>query len=165
MRLRILLVQVAGLAMLAGVAGCSRGGDGSLATVSGTVKFNDVPADGAKITFYSTAEAGGKSVGPFSATTDSSGKYVIASVGKEPGLPPGMYKVTITKMDTATANLPPDFDQGQMEAAGLGKNALPKEYENPKTTKLSVTLEPGKNENKDFNLKGKASKSKAPQTP
>jgi hypothetical protein len=164
MRTRRWLALAAGLAMAA-VGGCSKGNTGSYATVSGTVKINGSPADGAKVTLYSTVEAGGKKAGPFSAMTDSNGKYVIATVGKEPGIPPGMYKVTVTKYDVKGGNLPEDFDQGQIEAAGLGKNALPKDYESLGTTKLSVTLEPGKNEGKDFNLKGKASGGKAPETP
>ena len=42
---------------------------------------------------------------------------------------------------------------------------MPKDYENPLTTKLSVTLEPGKNENKNFDLKGKVSDSKTQPIP
>lgn len=157
-------LTLAALALVAG-AGCSRGGGGSLATVSGVVKFNGAPADGVKVTFHSTVEGGGQQAGAYSALTDSEGKYLIASVGKEPGIPAGMYKVTITKYDVKAGNLPPDYDIGQVEAAGLGTNALPKDYETLATTKLSVTLESGKNENKDFNLKGKPSKSKAAGAP
>ena len=50
---------------------------------------------------------------------------------------------------------------GQMEASGMAKNAMPKDYETLANTKLSVTLEEGKNENKNFELKGKASASTA----
>src|SRR5262245_32072811 len=124
---RRLLALAAGLA-LAAAAGCSRGHSGSYATVSGTVTINGSAAAGAKVTLYSTVEAGGQKAGPFSALTDSNGKYVIATVGKEPGIPPGMYKVTVTKYDVKS-KLPEDYDQGQIEAAGLGTNALPKDYE------------------------------------
>jgi hypothetical protein len=139
---------------LVALVGCSGGnkGSGNLATVSGVVTQNGAPLDGAKLTLHSTVEAGGQRPGSYSATTDSSGKYVIAMFGKEPGIPPGLYKVTITRLDLRGANVA-DLDQGQIEAAGLGKNALPKEYESLATTKLSVTLEPGKNENKNFELK------------
>jgi hypothetical protein len=146
-------VQVGGLAVLAAAAGCSGGNSGAFATVSGTVTQNNAPIDGAKVTFYSTTEVEGKRTGAYTAITDSSGKYLLVSVGKEPGIPPGMYKVTVVKLDQK-GNLPPDFDLGQMEASGMAHNTMPKDYENPATTKLSVTLEAGKNENKNFELKG-----------
>jgi hypothetical protein len=149
-------VQTGVFAALVALVGCSGGGSGSYATVSGTVTQNGTPLDGAKVTFHSTTEvAGGRGV--YGVLTDSSGKYLLAAVGKEPGIPPGMYKVTITKL-ALKGNLPPDFDQGQMEASGMARNTLPKDYESLATTKLSVTLQEGKNENVNFDLKaGKAS--------
>jgi len=159
------LVRTAGFAVLVVALGCSKGG-GNLATVSGTVTHDGKPVDQAKVTLYSTVEAKGEKGGVYSAQTDSSGKYLIATVGKEQGIPPGMYKVTVTKLEaTKGGNLPPDFDAGQMEASGMAINKLPKDYENAATTKLSVTLEPGKNEGKNLELKGAASGGKPVVTP
>jgi len=152
------LVRTAGFAALVTALGCSQG-DSNLATVSGEVTQNGAPVEGAKVTFHSTVEVEGKKGQSYSATTDSSGKYLLASVGKEQGIPPGMYKVTITKLEMKSANLPPDFDQGQIEASGMGQNIMPKNYELLATTKLSVTLEAGKNTDKNFDLKGAASNS------
>ena len=45
-------------------------------------------------------------------------------------------------------------DQGA-SAKGGPVNLLPKEYATVGSSKLSVTLEQGKNEGKDFDLKGK----------
>ena len=140
------------------VAGCSGGAGGPYATVSGKVTHNGNPVEGAKVNFFSTVESSGQAGGSYSAMTDSSGKYVIAMIGEQPGIPPGMYKVTIVKLEIK-GNLPPDFDQGQLEASGMAKNMLPKDYESVMTTKLSATLEPGKNENVNFELKGAAGKS------
>ena len=157
------LVRVAGLAALVLALGCSRGGIANLATVSGTVTHNGVPIDGAKVVLHSTAEAAGQKGNSYAATTDSSGKYLIVGLGKEPGIPSGMYKVTVVRLDLK-GTLPTDgMDAGQMEASGMSRNLLPKDYEDPARTKLSVTLEPGKNENKNFDLKGQASNTKAPQ--
>jgi hypothetical protein len=158
------LTRAAGFLVLAALVGCSRGG-GTYATVSGTVTHNGVAVENAKVTFYSTAQIEGKPGVVASATTDSSGKYLLATVGKEPGIPPGMYKVTIVKLNEKLGNLPKDFDAGQMEASGMARNLMPKDYENQNTTKLSVTLEAGKNEGKNFDLKGAASNAKAPATP
>jgi hypothetical protein len=152
--------QTVAFAVLAAVLGCSRG-RGDLATVSGTVSHNGVPVEGAKVTFHSTVEVEGKGGMAFSALTDSSGKYLLATgVNKEPGILPGMYKVTITKLKGAAAATA-GMDQGQLEAAGGGGggalNDLPDVYAKKDTSKLSVTLETGKNENKNFELKGQAS--------
>ncbi len=38
---------------------------------------------------------------------------------------------------------------------------MPKDYEDPLRTKLSFTLEPGKNVDKNFDLKGQASNTKS----
>jgi hypothetical protein len=157
------LTGAAGFLVLAALGGCSRGG-GPYATVSGTVTHNGVPVENAKVMFHSTAQIEGKPGVTASATTDSSGKYLLAIVGKEPGIPPGMYKVTIHKLE-AQGKLPEGFDQGQMEASGMAKNLLPKDYESVATTKLSVTLEAGKNENKNFDLKGAASNAAPNKTP
>jgi len=154
------LVRTAGFVALLAVVGCSRGGGGPRATVSGTITHNGAPVDGARVTFHSTVEVEGKRGNSYAGLTDSSGKYLIAGVGKEVGLPPGMYKVTITKLNPKGKDLPKDFDEGQIFASGMAINLLPKDYENVNTTKLSVTLEEGKNEGKNFDLKGLASTSK-----
>jgi|RhiMethySRZTD1v2_1073278.scaffolds.fasta_scaffold296386_2 hypothetical protein len=142
------------------VTGCS-GSKGSYATVSGVVTQNGAPFDGAKVTFISTVESEGKRA-TYSAMTDSNGKYLIATVGKEPGIPPGMYKVTVTKLEATGRNLPKDFDAGQVAASGTGRNLVSQEYENENTTKLSVTLEPGKNENQNFDVKPATGSRKSP---
>jgi hypothetical protein len=157
------MVPAAAFATLAALTGCS--GSGSYATVSGVVTHNGTPIDGAKVTLYSTVEVEGQKGPSYSATTDSSGKYVIASVGKDPGIPPGLYKVTIVRLDLKDPNLPADFDEGQIMASGMGRNTLPKAYENLATTKLSVNLESGKNENKNFDLKGEGSGSTPVRAP
>lgn len=150
------IASTLGLFSLILVTGCGKD-LGQRATVSGKVTNGGEPVPGAKVSFYSTAEAGGKAGASYSAQTDSSGTYVISGIGNEVGIPPGMYKVTVVKLDIK-GNLPPDFDAGQMEASGAAKNILPRDYENPATTKLSVTLDIGKNENKNLELKAAAKK-------
>lgn len=157
------LVITLGLAGLVGLVGCSKD-TGQFATVSGTVSFNGTPVDGAKVEFHSTTESEGKRAS-FSTVTDSSGKYMIAGSGKNPGILPGMYKVVITKLNIpAGANVPKEgVDSGQLEAQlsdGAGgksaiTNLLPKEYGSLASSKLAATVEMGKNENVNFDLKGK----------
>jgi hypothetical protein len=153
------------LVTLLAALGCG-GKSGHLATVSGVVTHNGNPVDGAKVEFHSTTEVEGKR-DVISTTTDSNGKYVIAGMGREPGIPPGMYKVVITKYEGKGLERPQEgFDAGQIDAMvsdtggavkGSGViNLLPKEYSSIASTKLSATLESGKNENVNFELKGKA---------
>jgi len=160
-------VQAVGFLALAVLVGCS--GDkatGPFATVSGTVTQGGAPVDGAKVEFHGTTEAAGGARDLFASTTDSSGKYMIAGVGKNAGIPPGMYKVVVTKYRTKSGEVlkaGEKVDEGQLaaQASDLGPaaagliNHLPKEFSSPSTTKLSATVQEGKNENVNFDLKGK----------
>jgi len=155
------LVLTAGYLALAATVGCSKGGNANNATASGVVTHNGVPVDQAKVTFHSTAQVEGKAGSVATIQTDSTGKYLIPA----PGIPAGMYKVTVTKLDAKGPVDPAVSDPGQLEASGQAKNKMPKDYENPVSTKLSVTLEPGKNENKNLELKGTASNTVPDKTP
>jgi len=149
---------------LAVTLGCSKSSGGTYGTVSGAVTLNSAAVDGARVEFHSTTETGDGKRDVFVTTTDSNGKYMLAAVGKNPGIPPGMYKVVITKTNQKEGN--PNqgkegFDQGQVEAAASAGGAtgfinfLPKEYASIATTKLSATIQEGKNEGVNFDLKGK----------
>jgi len=158
---RVSLTLPAAFLALVALAGCSK--SGSHATVSGVVTHNGSPVEGAKVVFHSTAEVDGKAGQTYGALTDSSGKYVIARAGKEPGMAPGLYKVTVVKFEGGKG-FPEGLDQGQIDAmvsatGGTSTlavvNLLPKEYAALGTSKLSATLEPGPNKGVNFDLKGK----------
>ena len=134
-------------------------------TGSGVVTHNGTPVDGAKVVFHSTVEVDGKPQQSYGAQTDSSGKYVIATSGRDlPGIPPGLYKVTVSKYEGKGMTPGEGMDAGQIDAAlsdmggsvkGGPVNLLPREYATPGSSKLSATLEPGKNQNVNFDLKGR----------
>jgi hypothetical protein len=162
MFVRKVLTLAALLGTLICLSGCGK--RGGFATVSGVVTLDGVPVEGAKIAFHSTVEVDGKAQPGYGAQTDSSGKYVIATSGKDlPGIPPGLYKVTIVKYEGGTA--PQEgMDAGQIDAQlsdGKGStkggpvNLLPQAYANVATSKLSATLEVGANKDVNFTLKGK----------
>jgi hypothetical protein len=155
---------VAGIGCCVVVAAMGCGGSGNFATVTGTVSHKGSPVDGAKVEFHATTQESGKSY-IFVTQTNSSGKYLISGVGERPGIPPGMYKVVITKYEGDIALTGPDggMDRGQLEAqiSDLGgsapvqktiKNHLPSEYSSLDTSKLSTIVEAGKNENVNFDL-------------
>jgi hypothetical protein len=157
------LFTVIGSCIVLAAIGC--GGTGNFGTVKGVVSHNGSPVDGAKVEFHGTTQEGGKS-DIFVVQTDSSGKYFLASSGTNPGIPPGMYKVVITKLegDVAMTGSQDGMDAGQMEAqmsdmapgtAAMKtiKNLLPSEYGSLATSKLSTAVEAGKNENVNFDLK------------
>ncbi len=155
---------VAGIGCYVVVAAIGCGGTGNFGTVTGIVTHKGTPVDGAKVEFHGTTQEAGRS-DIFATQTDSSGKYFIAGIGDRAGIPPGMYKVVITKYEGNMAmNAPAEgMDPGQMEAQmsdmapGTGaakaiKNHLPDEYASPATTKLSSTVQSGKNENVNFDI-------------
>jgi hypothetical protein len=160
---RRLFVFTAGCVGLVALVGCGNKNT-ALATVSGDVTLNGNPVEGATVAFHSTVEVDGKKGKSYAGLTDSSGHYVIASDGKDPGIPPGLYKVTVTKYE-GKGGPQEGIDAGQLDAMisdtggtvkGIGPiNLLPKEYATTGGTKLSATLDVGKNENKNFELKGK----------
>jgi hypothetical protein len=166
MSARLAMCRAAGfVVLLAGAYGCSGSADlGQFATVSGVVTHNGNPVEQAKVEFHGTTESAEGAKDLFSAYTDSSGKYMIAGVGKNPGIAPGLYKVVITKYIGKGAR-PGDeeYDPGQIEAAmsdqGIAvaslKNLLPSQYASVETSKLSVTVESGKNVDVNFDLKGR----------
>lgn len=142
------------LLTVAALAGCSGGKGGTFAQVSGTVTQAGVPIDGARVTFHSTVDT----TRGYAAVTDSNGKYLLAMFGQDPGIPPGLYRVTVAKVglkDPKKGDM--ELDPGQLEAMASAnpnavKNALPKDYEAIQSTKLSATLNEGKNENVNFDL-------------
>ncbi len=63
-------------------------------------------------------------------------------------MPPGLYKVVVTKLTVKEGSTLPDSikdDPGQLEASGLGVNALPAKYASPESSGLSKDLDVGKN--------------------
>lgn len=121
------------LAALTLIAGCGGGGGGPAIPVNGVVTMDDKPFDGAAVTFY--AETGGMGG---SARTGSDGKFVIlGGDGKSKGLPPGKYKVTVSKMAGG-----PVTDEPPIAAVTEGeiKADLPPIYSNPAQTKLSYSV-------------------------
>jgi hypothetical protein len=154
-----LWVAVVGSYVVLASIGC---GGGNFATVTGTVTHKGNPVDGAKVEFHGTTQEAGRS-DIFATQTDSSGKYLISGVGDKPGIPPGMYKVAITKYEGGMAKPAEGMDPGQLQAqmsdGGGGaavqqtiKNHLPDEYASPTSTKLSTIVEAGKNENVNFDI-------------
>jgi len=124
MRWAWLLIAIALLPM-----GC--GSKGGHKPVQGTVTLDGQPLDGASVHFYSD-EKGGPSAG---ALTDSSGKFVIVGQDKK-GLPPGRYKVTVSKIKGGVTDEPVVAAVTDADT----KNDLPAIYSDPSKTILSFSV-------------------------
>ena len=127
--------------------------------VTGVVKLNGVPVEGALVSFV--ADEGGK-YSP-AGTTDMMGKYTLNTMGVD-GAPTGSYKVKILKQKTTEAaptapaptgagGMPPDEneeddptyagDEGEpVEEAG---NMLPAKYASETTSGLTAVVKEGEN--------------------
>lgn len=114
---------------------------GSLAYVSGTVKLDDEPLDGAMITFV--GESG--KLGPYTAKSGAGGSYSLRS-NTNTGIPPGKYKVTITKRALKDGSLPQDREElDKAVRSGTFGNIVKGEYEEASTTPLNVEVASGSN--------------------
>lgn len=158
-RLLVVVVAVA----LAGCGGSS--GFPKTYPVTGTVKLNGKPIDGAMITFQLE---GGKqnAIG----TTDKNGEFSLSMFRPGDGAIPGQYKVSIKKEEAAPAptNVPPPGQIGSAELAadyappveakgstgGKKKSEVPEKYGNDQTSGLRATVTESASSNKfDFDLK------------
>jgi hypothetical protein len=131
---------VVGLLGLAGLFGCSKSADPALAPVSGTITLGDQPLGNATVTFIpkdGTPGFGG--VG----RTDAAGKYTLrGSRDDAPGIPPGAYRVAISK------RLMPDGSEVSLSdktppMASPAKESLPDLYSSMTMTTLTATIPVG----------------------
>lgn len=137
------LIVVLGCAM---VPGCGRSVGGSDAVeVTGTVTYQSNPVEGANVIFQPAA--GSSQTMGSQAVTDAKGRFTLSTHvggGKfKPGIAPGQYVVSITKLDTA----------GISNTLAAPKDLLPKTYGNPKTSGLTAEVALGRENNFEFVLR------------
>lgn len=136
-------------------AGCNSNADAPvLQPVTGMVMLDGKPLADATVTFYAT----GPAAPGYSASlgkTDAAGKYELVSKGT-PGAVPGAFKVTISRIVAANgATVKPEegMDLHQLSRQGLAKESVPNKYATLDQTELTVTVEGGKSNGYDFDLK------------
>jgi hypothetical protein len=106
--------------------------------VSGTVAIGGAPAGLTVVKFLpSDPNVDSKHAG--STMADSDGKFSIGGDGKNTGLPAGEYKVTFSQ--TVTAGGKPIVGSGGKRSEPVaGKEAVPSEYRDVKTTPITVQV-------------------------
>jgi len=136
--------------------------------VHGLVTLDGQPLDGAQVGFVpeNSALPGG------GATTKSKGEFEIVPYKNANVLEPGVYAVTVNKlelppkMQAKLKDLPPDSALakqmsgalGPMGPAGVRTNVVPPQYRAKERTPLKVTLKAGLNELEPFELKSRKSR-------
>lgn len=135
------------LAGLLGVVGCG-GGSGAegYVPVSGNIKVDDQTASNAEVTFIpqgNTPGNGGTGV------TDSTGRYEISSPQGKKGLPPGKYKVTVSRRLNPDGS-PPDPNTPPIESNA--RETLPPKYVDREKTELTANISEGDKRSFDFSL-------------
>ena len=87
--------------------------------------------------------------------TDSQGRYEVQT-GDQKGTVPGTYKVTVSRIVTAngvTPNPKEGMDLEQLKMNGQASETVPPKYTDPNTTELTATVEKGKADGYNFDLK------------
>jgi hypothetical protein len=124
------LVLLGGLLL---AAGCSKA-----KPLQVLVTLDSKPLAGASVTLHSDAV---KADAPFGMT----GPDGVASLNtlKKMGVPPGTYKVIVSKSAAVSTPDPKDMEaMKKMMMAGPGKSELPEVYSDAKKTPLSLTVPP-----------------------
>src|SRR5262245_17715200 len=110
--------------------------------VSGMVRYNGKPLDGARVTFSNTA-AGISANG----LTDAQGKFTLTTFEPGDGAAPGHYQITVTKaVETGhptAKTAPPIFRSG---GAPRPRWLIPPKYGNLATSNLAADVADGGND-------------------
>lgn len=117
---------------------------------SGSLKFNGKVPVGALVVFHAVnppTDSGATIVTPTARVKDD-GSFVVNSYGTGDGAAPGEYVLTVEWYK-------PDAE------GNPGPNALPKEYANPKTSPLKVTINGGPTTLDPIDIKGQVAGEKA----
>ena len=141
------------------IAGCTKnskpkGPKLDLTPVSGTVTLDGKPLADAAVSFALQGPAPEGFFGSGGAT-DAQGHYELQTTGQK-GTVAGSYKVTISKQVNASgiAVKPEEgMDMGQFQAAGALKETIPPRYSDGANTELTTTVDKGKADGYNFDLK------------
>lgn len=119
--------------------------------ITGKVTLDGSPLADAELSFEKQQKGGGAK---YEAKTDSEGKYQLVLYGKE-SVEPGTYRVTISKYVDKQGKVTDPGELIQLKMAGLAKNVVPAQYNDPDLTQLRAELKPQTMEIPPFELKSK----------
>ncbi len=131
-----------GILLLLGLllSGCGGGSRPALVEAVGTVTIDGKPLDGAVVVFQPIETSDPKFKRPARATTDAQGKFAPNAYGDAKGLPPGKYKVGVSKREFVD-KLPENFNSENPAATPVKfRYLVPKGYEVPESSGLDVEI-------------------------
>lgn len=138
------------------VAGCGARNERqrTLVRVSGTVTLNGEPVSGALVVYSPVTDGHPAAQG----TTDENGTYRLTTFDTNDGVPPGKYKILVTKKtmtNSMTAQESREYFSTSGEAPPIPEfhNELPEQYSLHNTTELSTTVEETKSVQVNLALK------------
>ncbi|MCA9247718.1 MAG: carboxypeptidase regulatory-like domain-containing protein [Planctomycetales bacterium] len=115
--------------------GCAPGLPAGHVAVTGTVTRNGAPLGNATVVFTPEGETAGRGGG---ARTDAAGQYILVDQSGNPGVLPGVYRVTISKLVGADGE---DFDSQQMGPMDANaRESLPARYSDFTNTELRADV-------------------------
>ncbi|MGL4944099.1 MAG: hypothetical protein ACRC46_13040 [Thermoguttaceae bacterium] len=122
--------------------------------VTGTVTLDGVPLVDASVSFSPKVDGQGT---PGAAVTDTAGKYILQTPqgAANAGTSAGEYVVRITKTEQKVTGKYKDNYSGEMREMTQPENILPAIYGDTSKTPFSATVEKGKPNVFDFDLKSK----------
>ncbi|MCL2005827.1 MAG: hypothetical protein FWG73_06645 [Planctomycetaceae bacterium] len=123
--------------------------------VEGIITLHGEPLEGALITFHPVPDGTNDKIA--AGRSDESGVYKLTA---DSGLPErgafeGDYIVTISRIDVETTLLPPDPRDpsgNQMSGPSIHTQITPRVYGSPSTSPFTATVNPGRNENVNFDM-------------
>jgi len=134
------------------LVGCGGGEEAKippLAPVSGTVKMDGKPLQGAVLSFLPKGATAGHMV---TAVTDAEGKFACQYSNGAPGCPAGEYQVLISKLLTPDGKPIPEGST----AADVGAvETIPMRYRDPEAPSGSVMIPQGGKTDLNYDLKSK----------
>jgi hypothetical protein len=108
-------------------------------TLTGHVTKNGEPVTQAMVLFENAAE--GRSI---NISVDETGSFKAMSEGKA-GLPPGTYQVAVRPDAFASSDQPPPLVEAGASSTTEASTTIPKKYQDPATSEISVTVVEGEN--------------------
>ncbi len=144
------------------LTGCGDPGIGAI-PVEGKILVDGSPMEGVMVIFNPDSEGGRAASG----RTDANGVYHLTTEMNNDGAIPGSYKISVSKHVNADDDLPTEVDpndEASLDAVyskvdarkkQVSKNFIGPRYENHKGSGLTATVESGKDNKFDFEVKGK----------
>lgn len=126
------------------LAGCGPSGP-KTSSLTGVVTYADKPVKDASILFAPVDLSNSQ---PGTATTDKDGKYVAITNNNLSGLMAGEYKISVVAYKVPLQNIAP----ADLARLGDSNLAVPKKYNDPETSGLTVTIDGGSAEVLDLTL-------------